>query len=567
MNSQIKMLQQEIDKLRKQNLEKQKLIKYVPLNIISNNLYINNSLNNKTPLKIKSNKNSRYNSFKKNNNNSSNSSLILNYKNKKNKSYGKLPFKKGMFSYKNSLMNSTPNNMYKNINNLSSNRMNYKYNNNNSLLSANLKLNLDNDDNDNNLSQNIIIHGRISSSSSFDLNKYKITDKNLINHLRPKNMTCSNYSNRNSNKNVGLYNNSNILNKKTFTSKHNNIIINNFNNNNINNNLKNNVNNNMNNSKINNNKLSQNSLEMFKISPIIPKLVNNKENNSPSLLIIDDYKDNININSTKNLSNKKRKIFDHFKDKPDNEKESRRMIIEYIKVLKQKKYRNQPETDINTIMINNNISKKVLNKELTFKEFNSSNIYNSFINTKNNKNNEANSIQSSFNDSLINNFNNSVVNINNEVLSKNFQSPIKNNISNFLTNMNDVKKDKINMIKYLSIPKYMNIIFLQKKYKYLCLLCPNNLSYINAIESYIFKFVDVKNNKPVGGFDLIKVNLCSLNNNNPKNFFVETYDGKTQRNYEFETNSKDTASYCVKSINYLSQLEKCKIYNNKNIFL
>lgn len=243
------------------------------------------------------------------------------------------------------------------------------------------------------------------------------------------------------------------------------------------------------------------------------------------------------------------------------------MIIEYIKVLKQKKYRNQPETDINTIMINNNISKKVLNKELTFKEFNSSNIYNSFINTKNNKNNEANSIQSSFNDSLINNFNNSVVNINNEVLSKNFQSPIKNNISNFLTNMNDVKKDKINMIKYLSIPKYMNIIFLQKKYKYLCLLCPNNLSYINAIESYIFKFVDVKNNKPVGGFDLIKVNLCSLNNNNPKNFFVETYDGKTQRNYEFETNSKDTASYCVKSINYLSQLEKCKIYNNKNIFL
>lgn len=567
MNSQIKMLQQEIDKLRKQNLEKQKLIKYVPLNIISNNLYINNSLNNKTPLKIKSNKNSRYNSFKKNNNNSSNSSLILNYKNKKNKSYGKLPFKKGMFSYKNSLMNSTPNNMYKNINNLSSNRMNYKYNNNNSLLSANLKLNLDNDDNDNNLSQNIIIHGRISSSSSFDLNKYKITDKNLINHLRPKNMTCSNYSNRNSNKNVGLYNNSNILNKKTFTSKHNNIIINNFNNNNINNNLKNNLNNNMNNSKINNNKLSQNSLEMFKISPIIPKLVNNKENNSPSLLIIDDYKDNININSTKNLSNRKRKIFDHFKDKPDNEKESRRMIIEYIKVLKQKKYRNQPEIDINTIMINNNISKKVLNKELTFKEFNSSNIYNSFINTKNNKNNEANSIQSSFNDSLINNFNNSVVNINNEVLSKNFQSPIKNNISNFLTNMNDVKKDKINMIKYLCTPKYMNIIFLQKKYKYLCLLCPSNLSYINAIESYIFKFVDVKNNKPVGGFDLIKVNLCSLNNNNPKNFFVETYDGKTQRNYEFETNSKDTASYCVKSINYLSQLEKCKIYNNKNIFL
>ena len=156
--------------------------------------------------------------------------------------------------------------------------------------------------------------------------------------------------------------------------------------------------------------------------------------------------------------------------------------------------------------------------------------------------------------------------INNKVISKNFQSPIKNNINVFLTNMDVEKRDKINMVKFLSIPKIMNVFFLNKKYKYVCFLCPNNICFINGIERYIFKFFDIKTHKDVGGFDLIKVCLCSINKNNINNFYIETYDGKTQRNYEFETNSKDTASYYVKSINYLTQLEKCKIYNKKNIF-
>jgi DNA-binding response OmpR family regulator len=185
-----------------------------------------------------------------------------------------------------------------------------------------------------------------------------------------------------------------------------------------------------------------------------------------------------------------------------------------------------------------------------------------------NKNNiEVNSVQTSSNISLLNNFNNSVVNINNKVMSKNFNSPIKTNINNFLTNMNDEKRDKINMIKFLSKPRTMNVYFQQKKYTYLFFLSPNNLSYINAIETYIFKFVDMKNRKPIGGFDLIKVDLCSLNNNNPNFFYVRTNDGKIQRNYEFEASSQENAIRYVQSINYLVQLEKCKIYNNKNIFL
>ena len=538
MNSEIKRLENEINQLRKQNLEKQKQVKFIPLNIISNNLYINDSLSNKIPKRNINNK-ARYNSFinknKKENVKRNNTPLIKNYKKKTNKSYIKLPFKKGMFSYKNSIISSNPNNTYKIFNNNSSNKISYKFNNNNSLLSANLKLNIDNDEYDNNSSQIIYAHGKIPSSSSFDLNKYKIFDKNMnTNNLNKslKNLTTlSNNSKKSMNKNIiSSNNNTNVF-----------------------------INKNSNNS-INKNTIKiQNSIDQIKISPIISKLTYNKQHNSLPLLIVDDIKDNNNIN--KNNNNKKGRIYDHFKDSSKHQKESRRMMIEYIKVLN----RINNNDNVQKIMLKNNISKRVLNKEIIAKDFNSSNIFNNSVIIKNN--NEINSDKISLNNSLINNFNNSVMNINKKVLSKNFNSPIRNNINNFLTNMiKDEKMDKINMIKYLSVPKIMKLSYLNKKHKYVCFLCPNNICYINGIEGYIFKFFDIKNHTFVGGFDLIKISSCAVNNINQNNFFIETYDGKTKRNYEFETNSKGTASYYVKCINYLSQLEKCKIYNNKNIF-
>ena len=110
-------------------------------------------------------------------------------------------------------------------------------------------------------------------------------------------------------------------------------------------------------------------------------------------------------------------------------------------------------------MTKNNISKKVLNQEIIVKEFNSSNIFNNsaIIQNSNNINNDM-PLKPSLNNSLIN-FNNSVMNLNNKVLSKNFQSPIKNNIKDFLINMNDEKKDKINMVKFLSTPEIMNLYY------------------------------------------------------------------------------------------------------------
>ena len=536
MNSEIKRLQNEIKKLRKQNLEKERQIKYIPLNIISNNLYINNSSKNN------SNKNYLINKSK----NLNSSSSAFNNNGRKNKSFVKLPFKKGMFSYKNSSIYSTPIN-YQNNN---------KGRNNNSLLQANLKLNLDSEDYyPNNLSQNISNYGRIAPSSSLDLNKYKITEKNrddLLNSHRNIKSSAPHMDDFNNNirKVKTNYNINNFFHKKNINNKSGLII-------------------NTNNLEYKKPTIHHNSVKMLKSPSIIPKLIINKEQNSSSLFNIDDYKDNSNLYSNKH--SRKRKIIDHYVNNPKNEKESRRMIIELIKVLNRQNHKNNEKYmhgDVDAIMESNNISKKVLNKEyILSKEFNFSGLFQN--NTNTNKNNKTfgdiSFNKSSLSNSMINNFNDSVMNLSNKVLSKNFNSPIKSNINNFLTNMNDEKIDKINMIKFLSVPRIMKLNFLNNKYKFICFLCPNNISYINGIESYIFKFVDIRSYKLVGGFDLIKVNLCSVNNNNLKNFYIETYDGKTYRNYEFETSSKDIAIQYAKYISYLCQLEKCKIYNYKNI--
>ena len=95
------------------------------------------------------------------------------------------------------------------------------------------------------------------------------------------------------------------------------------------------------------------------------------------------------------------------------------------------------------------------------------------------------------------------------------------------------------------------------------MLRPNQFSFLKGLESYIFQFIDIKTKKIVGAFDLIKVNSCCVNYKEQKNVLIETFDGEIHREYELITKSNRDASIFVKSINYLSRLEKCKIYNKK----
>ena len=234
-------------------------------------------------------------------------------------------------------------------------------------------------------------------------------------------------------------------------------------------------------------------------------------------------------NEENNISKEiKVKETNYFEGKTKAENESRRMIIDYLKVLQNDT--NDNKNKINDVLKSNNISSKVLNQQMIL----SSNINNSY--------------------SLPTN------------LSKVEEPKKKTNLKNvkkFLNNMNDATKDKINMIKFLSIPRIMELNFMEQNYKFIFMLIPSSMSYIKGIESYLFQWNDVNTYKAVGGFDLLKVNSCYINYQNNKNVFIETFDGINHRQYELLTKSSDIASLYVKSINYLSRLEKSKIYNKQ----
>ena len=224
-----------------------------------------------------------------------------------------------------------------------------------------------------------------------------------------------------------------------------------------------------------------------------------------------------------------------FASKSKAENESRRMIIEYLKVLKQKE---KNSSKLVNILRNLNISDKVLNQQKLINI--NLNIY-----TMSNQNSRFFYLKSR----------------------KKIKFPGEatnlRNISKFLKDMDDITNDKISMVKYLSVPRIMNLIFNEKNYKFIFMLRPNQFSFLKGLESYIFQFIDIKTKNIVGAFDLIKVNSCCVNYKDQKNVLIETFDGEIHRKYELITNSNNDASIFVKSINYLSRLEKCKIYNKK----
>ena len=434
------------------------------------------------------------------------------YRNKKNKNTytgfshkkGKFKLQQGMFSYKRStnsnLSNSVESNISNERNNLSmiSNKVNSMNSiNKNNTLFPNLKLYFDNGDissikaitnNDNNISNQFHNH------SAMYLNKYKIM--NSIIHKQNKSMDFVNIENN-------TFNNTNY---NYDFSKYNNIIINNIN---------------PPNTKLNPDeihikpkkeiKVITNNLKQF-LNKSKKEIIKQKENNVNGLI-----------------------INNFFISKSKAEKESRRMIIEYLKVLKQSE---KNKSKLINILRNQNISDKVMNQK---KILNTNlNIY-----TMSSKNSKFFYPKNS----------------------KKIESPRETtnlrNVSKFLKDMNDITKDKISMVKYLSIPRVMKLIFNEKIYKFIFILKPNQFSYLKGLESYIFQWIDIKTKKEQGGFDLIKVNSCCLNYKENKNVLIETFDGEIHREYEFITNSNKDATIFVKSINYLSRLEKCKIYNKK----
>ena len=261
--------------------------------------------------------------------------------------------------------------------------------------------------------------------------------------------------------------------------------------------------------------------------------LNNIKNTNMSL--------NMNFNNKNNNNNNSKKIYqDYFSDNPKYEKESRRMIIEYIKIL------NSNSNNVKQTIFDNNISLKVLNqkynenennnyannqelfgeakKQLYLKNLNYSLSYDSF---RSNNNEEINTVK-----------NNDILNIDN------------------LNNILFIKdKKKINILNFLFVPRILNLIEEDENIPQKCifLVTLDKVYYMEGKESYIFQWRDISSNEVENEFNLKEVKSCVVSKKYNNRFIleVEKEDSMENMNFEIETPNKEICNNYIMGINYL----------------
>ena len=246
------------------------------------------------------------------------------------------------------------------------------------------------------------------------------------------------------------------------------------------------------------------------------------------------------------------------------QKESRRMLIEYLKIYKDdnislknsmkneninplvllNKEQEEENLENKSNIINNNddtnINISYLNKEISQKSFSKS--Y-----TTNKKGLSANSTKNKFNN--VNSF---------------------KMLSTFLNDINDESQEKSFLI-FLSIPRILGLVTSSgEKLSYVFCSSPTNISCIYGIETYIFKWNDCKNYNLIGYFDLINVDNCYINPENKKRFDIYISLGKKNKKennkvneenyYCIEATDEEIAQNYVQAINFVSQLIKYRVY-------
>ena len=425
--------------------------------------------------------------------------------------------------------------------------------------------------NNNNLEESNNINNNISgslgrnvsqSSLSVDLSRFKINPNNF-NNLKNK-------LKLNQNENFETFNpeNNNYI---SINNSNENIDLNNFNNLNNLNNLNNDNNVNIiNEKKIEEKKNNMNSL-LKNFNPYdIKTYLGDK---APSKTI---KKKNLNfINnippSTSNLQmilyNKKIEEYNK-KNNPDYifkefyQKESRRMLVEYLKIYKDE------NMSLKNFMKNENINPLVLLLKEKDDEQNS-------INNKSNINDENINISYLNKDASNKSFLNSETANKRDLLSNN---PSKRKLKNvdsfkilsaFLNDVNDEAQEK-SLLLFLSIPRILSLISSGEKLSYLFCSSPTNISCIYGIETYIFKWNDCKNYNLIGYFDLINVDNCYINPGNKKRFDIYISLGKKNNKennkvneesyYCIEASQEEIAQNYVQAINFVSQLIKYRVY-------
>ena len=275
---------------------------------------------------------------------------------------------------------------------------------------------------------------------------------------------------------------------------------------------------------------------------------NNNLNNPNNLINIKKTNISLNMNNINNINNisnnnnnsntSKKKYQNFFCDNPKYEEESRRMIIEYIKVL--------GSNNIKQTILDKNISLKVLNqkhneietnnfsnnqelfgeakKQLYLKNLNYSLSYDSFRSNNNEEN------------SGIKNNNNDILNIDN------------------LNNLIFIKdKKKINILNFLFVPRILNLIEEDENIKCIFFITLDKIYYMEGKESYNFQWRDISTNEIENEFNLKDIKSCYISKKYNNRFIIEIEkdDLIDNINFEIETPSKEICNNYINGIKYL----------------
>ena len=309
--------------------------------------------------------------------------------------------------------------------------------------------------------------------------------------------------------------------------------------------------------------LSSINLNKYKIKPIINKKekssnfknINksnsnecNNSNNNNNINIVKDININKSINFNIINENKNKKDIqkqshykNYFAECSLSEIESRRMIIEYIKILDKK------EKDVNKTLKDYNISKKVLNQKYYDNECNDN--FELFgeakkeIYLKNLNYSLSSELDISNNDEEENNSN------------KNINILNINNLTNLLFGK---ENKKINLLYFLCVPKILNLIGENdKKEKYIFLLIPDENIIIYPKESYIFQWRNPLTNEIENEFNIKSIKNCMAREKYNNRFIIEVEkeDIIDNLNFEIETPSKEVCNNYVNGINYLIEIK------------
>jgi hypothetical protein len=257
--------------------------------------------------------------------------------------------------------------------------------------------------------------------------------------------------------------------------------------------------------------------------------VNRIKNTNMSLNLNPNNIENNNTNNLKAYQN-------NFKDNPPYEKESRRMIIEYIKILN--KINNNSTKQA---LIDNNISLKVLNQKYAETE----NDYNSELFGEAKKQLYLKNLNYTLsNDTYFSNPNEDVSFSNNNIL----------NINNINNNLLNKGKKKIDVLNFLCVPRILNLLGEDHfKEKYIFLITLDETYFKEGKESYFFQWRDMSTNEIENEFNLKEIKSCTVNKKYNNRFIleVEKEESGDVLIFEIETPSEELCDSYITGINYL----------------